>query len=187
MTLRQQALSLRGTRVRADFPDQSVVGELRYVTPAGELVFVGPGGFDYPMPLEALLSITEALLRCESCGDRVNRLTQGREDSAWFCAYCARKRAYALPPPIMDCADCGEAGAFRSPKTQAWRCASCHYKARTLSGLGTERRVLEHMQTDCRSADIHSPRHSWMKVKGNHVCRRCRIKTHLLSENDAAS
>lgn len=190
MTLRDEALALRGTRVRADFADRSVLAELRAVTPRGDLLFAGPGGVEYPLPLDALERVVDARYVCPRCDSRVNYVFAGREDSTLLCADCERARAYDLPPPLMDCEDCGDPGAFRSPKTQAWRCASCHHRARTLSGLGSERRVLEsleHLKSDCRSADIHSPLHSWQKFGGQHVCRRCRTKTRFLSDADAAS
>lgn len=181
--LRDQAVALRGTRVRATFAAGMrhlvVTGVLRFVTPKGDLIFAGEGGHDEAHPLAALMLIEDARHECPECHARVNRVFPGREDPAELCVDCSGRRARALPPPVTPCEDCGADG-FRSPVTDKFRCASCHAKAKTLSGLAVERRVMQHQTVDCRSADIHSDLHDWKKVRGNHVCRKCQVKTHLL-------
>lgn len=190
--MKQQALDLRGVRVRASFTGLFAgtvfEGELRYVTPRDQVVITldGDNGHETWLPLEDLEAIEDARHKCAACGGLVNRVFPGREDSALLCADCSRERARLLPPPTVACEDCGADGAFRSPKTDAFRCASCHVKADTLSGLGTERRVLEQLEKSdpvlgavCRGADQDDPRHDWKQLRTSRWrCRSCHANAY---------
>lgn len=175
--LKQQALELRGIRVRAEFSDCSVVSTLRFVTPSGHLVFAGPNGHDYKLPLDDLKAIRDSRWRCENCGGLSNLAYQGREDPRWFCPDCSRKRAYELPPPVMECPEChGENPAVFSPKTKKYACFKCHGIG-GLTGLGPEVRVLIAV---CRGADTDDPRHEWKQVRNSRWrCRTCHADRYV--------
>lgn len=187
MTLKEEALLLRGTRVRAEFATVGALeGVLRFVTPKDMVVLADSRGFEHSYPLADLVDVRDARFQCAQCGVRVNRVFAGRDDPAELCTSCSRQRAQLLPPPSMACEDCGKAGAFRSPKTNAFRCAPCHVKADTLSGLGAERRVLEQLEkTDpvlgaaCRGADQNDQRHDWKQLrKSRWRCRACHANAY---------
>jgi hypothetical protein len=176
MSLRDEALALRGTRVRALFADsgEELVQVLRFVTPRGNLVFANQVGRQTVRPLEDCIWIEAAQHVCPSCGAHVNYVFPGREDETELCADCSRRRAAQLPPPTMVCEACGRDGAVRSPVTDAWRCMPCHAKHGTASGLAVERRAAAALSADCHGADTEDPRHDWHKVNGKRYhCRAC--------------
>lgn len=146
------------------------VGVLSGIRQDGSLLLRGEGGRERavtgtPVRVE---------LVCRTCDTPVaQKLYDG------LCSDCERRRAATLPKPRETCEECGALGAYYSPAAKRFRCANCHARHRSNTGLFAEARTREAIAGDvCKGQHIDDPRHQWVQVRGRRFhCRMCKSKT----------
>lgn len=128
-------------------------------------------GLETFLAADMIQTIELAQITCPDCEAKHN---SPRESAR--CTDCERSWAAAQPTPSETCIDCGALGAFYSPRSKIFGCTQCQAKRGGLTGSGAETRVLTKAAV-CRTDDIHSERHSWIRTKSSWHCTNCNVKT----------